>query len=43
MKKFLNKPERFVDEMIEGILAAHPDKLTIADNDLRCVIRAGGK
>jgi dihydroxyacetone kinase-like protein len=41
MKKFLNKPENFVDEMIEGILAAHPDQLTSVANDLRCVVKAG--
>lgn len=40
MKKFLNKPEAFVDEMIEGILAAHPDKLTSVAGDLRCIVRA---
>jgi phosphoenolpyruvate---glycerone phosphotransferase subunit DhaK len=27
MQKILNDPERFVDEMLEGILAAHPDQL----------------
>jgi phosphoenolpyruvate---glycerone phosphotransferase subunit DhaK len=41
MKKFLNKPENFVDEMIEGIIAAHPDQLTYVENDLRCIVRAG--
>jgi phosphoenolpyruvate---glycerone phosphotransferase subunit DhaK len=41
MKKFLNKPENFVDEMIEGIIAAHPDQLTYVENDLRCIIKAG--
>lgn len=40
MKKFLNKPEAFVDEMIEGILAAHPDKLKNVADDLRCIVRA---
>ena len=24
MKKILNKPDHFVDEMVEGILLAHP-------------------
>jgi dihydroxyacetone kinase-like protein len=43
MKKFLNKPERFVDEMIEGIIAAHPDQLTFVENDLRCIVKAGEK
>ena len=27
MKKILNKPENFVDEMVEGILYAYPDKI----------------
>jgi hypothetical protein len=37
MKKFLNRPEDFVDEMIKGIIAAHPDQLTYVENDLRCI------
>jgi len=40
MKKFLNAPEAFVDEMLEGILAAHPEQLKPAGNDLRCIVRA---
>ena len=40
MKKFLNKPETFVDDMIRGIMAAHPDKLTYVNDDLRCVVTA---
>jgi len=40
MKKFLNKPERFVDEMLEGIYLAHPDKLIYVNNDLRCLTTA---
>jgi len=43
MKKFLNRPEKFVDEMLEGILAAHPDQLKIAAGDLRCVVTARPK
>ena len=43
MKKFLNKPENFVDEMIEGIMAAHPEKLKYVNDDLRCVCTATGK
>jgi dihydroxyacetone kinase-like protein len=42
MKKFLNQPERFVDDMLEGILAAHPTKLTCVADDLRCIVKAGG-
>ncbi len=41
MKKFLNEPKNFVDEMLEGILAAHPDQLTFAAGDRRCIVRAG--
>jgi phosphoenolpyruvate---glycerone phosphotransferase subunit DhaK len=43
MKKFMNDPSLFVDEMIQGILTAHPGELALAANDLRCVIRAGQK
>jgi len=43
MKKFLNDPKNFVDEMLEGILAAHPDQLTYVEDDLRCVVKAGEK
>ena len=39
MKKFINAPSAFVDEMLEGIYAAHPDLLGYAAGDLRCVIR----
>lgn len=28
MKKFINHPERVVDEMLDGIAAAHPEKLS---------------
>ncbi len=43
MKKFLNKPENFVDEMIQGILAAHPKKLKYVNDDLRSLVTATGK
>lgn len=43
MKKFINEPVHFVDEMIEGILAAHPGRLRSTANDLRCIIRAENK
>jgi dihydroxyacetone kinase DhaK subunit len=32
MKKFINKPENVVTEMLEGLLAAHPDLLRSAGN-----------
>ena len=41
MKKFLNEPKRFVDEMVEGILLAHPDQLTFTAGDRRCIVRTG--
>jgi len=39
VKKFVNNPKNFVDEMLEGILYAHPDKLKCVNNDLRCLVR----
>lgn len=39
MKKFLNQPENFVDEMLEGIYRAHPE-VTHAGEDLRCFVTA---
>lgn len=41
MKKFINKPEDFVDEMLEGIYAAHPDQLTHVNDDPRCLVKTG--
>jgi len=41
MKKFINEPKSFVDEMLEGILLAHPKELSFAAGDRRCIIRAG--
>jgi dihydroxyacetone kinase-like protein len=41
MKKFINDPKNFVDEMLEGILLAHPSQLSSAAGDRRCIIRAG--
>jgi len=40
MKKIINDPLAVVDEMLEGILRAHPDALKMADGDLRAIIRA---
>lgn len=40
MKKFINKPEDFVDEMIEGILKAHPTFYKKAKASLREIIRS---
>ena len=38
MKKILNKPADFVDEMVEGILLAHPDQLKTPGDDLRIMV-----
>jgi phosphoenolpyruvate---glycerone phosphotransferase subunit DhaK len=43
MKKIINDPKNFVDEMIEGILAAHPEQLKCVNNNLRCLVRSGSK
>lgn len=40
MRKLINDPANFVDEMLQGIYAAHPEKLKYVNNDLRCVVRA---
>jgi dihydroxyacetone kinase/dihydroxyacetone kinase-like protein len=40
MKKILNTPERFVDEMVEGILLAHPDQVKTPGADRRILVRA---
>jgi dihydroxyacetone kinase-like protein len=40
VRKIINDPERFVDEMIEGILLAHPDQLTLAAGEPRVMVRA---
>jgi dihydroxyacetone kinase-like protein len=40
MKKIINAPEKFVDEMLEGLLAAHPDQLKSVGGDLRALTRA---
>ena len=40
MKKFINKPEAFVDDMLGGVLAAHPERLRHLDDDLRFIVRA---
>ena len=40
MKKFLNKAEDFVDEMLDGIYAAHPRALRFVAADRRCMVSA---
>ena len=41
-KKIINKGKDAVDEMVEGILAAHPDVLTTAEGSLRAVVARQG-
>jgi dihydroxyacetone kinase-like protein len=42
MKKFLNEPARFVDEMVEGALLAYSDHLSSVAGDRRVLVRASG-
>ena len=39
MKKIINAPENYVDEMLQGIYAAHGDQVKYAAGDLRCYCR----
>ena len=38
MKKIINKPENFVDEMLEGIMLAHGDRLCFSKDSKRVVL-----
>ena len=40
MKKLINDPEAFVEEMLDGLLLAHPDELRAASDDRRALVRA---
>jgi len=40
MKKLINDPEDFVDEVIGGLLLAHPGQLKAATEDRRALVRA---
>lgn len=40
MKKILNDPRRFVDEMLEGLYRAHRAMVASVGGDLRCLVRA---
>lgn len=40
MKKFINAPDSFVDEALEGIVMAHEDKVMLYPADSRVVMRA---
>ena len=39
MQKILNVPKEFVNEMLEGILAAHPTQLRAVDGDTHALVR----
>ena len=40
MRKFINDPEDFVDEVLDAILAAHPESLRATGDDSRALVRA---
>ncbi|HUN48843.1 MAG TPA: dihydroxyacetone kinase subunit DhaK, partial [Stellaceae bacterium] len=42
MKKLLNDPERYVDEMLDGLCAAHPEYYRRLGESGRVIARAGG-
>jgi dihydroxyacetone kinase-like protein len=42
MKKIINKPEDFVDEVLDGIVRAYGDRLRLAGENGRVVLRSGG-
>lgn len=38
MQRLLNKPENYVDEMLDGIYSAHPNQVKYINNDKRCIV-----
>ncbi len=40
MKKIINRPENYVNEMLEGLYIAHPDLIRYTADDLRCLVTA---
>jgi dihydroxyacetone kinase/dihydroxyacetone kinase-like protein len=40
MRKIINDPDNFVDEMIEGIILANPSMVRLAGGDTRVLVRA---
>ncbi len=40
MKKIINQPENYVNEMLEGLYIAHPDLIRYTADDLRCLVTA---
>jgi len=43
VRKIINDPKNFVNEMIEGILAAHPEQLKCVNNDLKSIVRSDSR
>jgi dihydroxyacetone kinase-like protein len=43
VKKIINRPEDYVNEMLEGLYVAHPDLITYTNDDLRCLVTARKK
>lgn len=41
MRKLINQPLAFVDEMLEGLVLAHPDRVRQLDEEPRAIVRAG--
>ena len=41
MRKIINKPEMFVPEMMEGIVAAWGDRVQLLDGDFRVLVKKG--
>jgi len=40
MKKFINAPEKYTEEMLAGIYAAHPNQLKYVNEDRHCLVNA---
>ncbi|MDD3212706.1 MAG: dihydroxyacetone kinase subunit DhaK, partial [Eubacteriales bacterium] len=38
MKKILNNPEQYTDDMLKGIYRTHPRDVKYVNNDLRCYV-----
>lgn len=38
MKKIINQPEQYVNEMLEGLYIAHPDLITYTGDDVHCLV-----
>ena len=43
MKKIINRPEDYVQEMLEGLYIAHPDLITYTGDDVHCLVSVNKK